>query len=105
MAPVYSTSVMELAALTMLLVAEVAAQGCTAVTSRFQPKMGSGYKVTTIATGLRQPRHIVLDSAGNLLVAEQSGGGVKRLVLKENGDSVCVVSTSALTSDSSVSQC
>lgn len=83
---------------------EVAAQTCTAMTGRFQPKMGSGYKSAVIATGLRSPRHIVVDTAGNLLVAEGGSGSVRRLVLKEQGDTVCVVSNAAITNDRSVIQ-
>ncbi|EHA52621.1 hypothetical protein MGG_04936 [Pyricularia oryzae 70-15] len=90
-------SVISSAALVWLLVAEAAAQNCAAVTSRFQPKMGPGYQVRVIATGLRSPRHIRIDSAGNLLVAEGGTATVRRLVLKEQGGSVCVSSNTALT--------
>jgi len=83
------------------LVPEVAAQTCATMTARFQAKMGPGYKSSVIATGLRQPRHIVVDSAGNLLVAEGGSGSIRRLVLSDNGDSVCVQSNTALTSDRS----
>jgi glucose/arabinose dehydrogenase len=83
---------------------EVAAQSCIAATGRFQPKMGTGYKSAAIATGLQSPRHIVIDAAGNLLVAEGNSGSVRRLVLKETGDTVCVVSNTALTNDRSVMQ-
>jgi len=92
-----------LAALASLFLHEAAAQNCAALTARFQPKLGSGYKSSVIATGLRSPRHIVVDSAGNLLVAEGGSGSVRRLVLKDNGDSVCVESNTALTNDRSVS--
>jgi len=72
-----------------------AAQSCVAANARFQAKMGSGYKVSAIATGITGARHIVVDKAGNLLVAT-SGGAVRRLVLKEDGDTVCVVSSAAI---------
>lgn len=96
-------SVISSAALVWLLVAEAAAQNCAAVTSRFQPKMGPGYQVRVIATGLRSPRHIRIDSAGNLLVAEGGTATVRRLVLKEQGGNVCVSSNTALTPVQSVS--
>lgn len=87
---------------TLLLLPAVSAQGCAAVTSRFSPRMGSGYTARVIATGLSQPRHIALDSAGNLLVAEGGSGSVRRLVLRDDGSNVCVASTSVVTSDRSV---
>ncbi|KAK4211854.1 L-sorbosone dehydrogenase [Rhypophila decipiens] len=77
------------------------AQTCSGVNQRFQPRMGSGYKVSLLATGLQQPRHIVVDTAGNLLVAEGNSGTVQRLVLQEQGDIVCVASKSAVTTDRS----
>lgn len=91
-----------LVVLAALLVPEAAAQACSGVTARFQPRMGTGYRAAVIATGLRQPRHIVVDTAGNLLVAEGGSGSVMRLVLRENADgTVCVASSKALTSDRS----
>ncbi|KLU85301.1 hypothetical protein MAPG_04329 [Magnaporthiopsis poae ATCC 64411] len=85
------------AALVWLLVQGATAQNCQAVTGRFQPKVGQGYRVNAIATGLRSPRHIVVDTAGNLLVAESGVGSVKRLVLTENNGNVCVKSSSSIT--------
>lgn len=81
---------------------EAVAQSCSGVTARFTPKMSSGYKVSLLATGLQQPRHIVVDTAGNLLVAEGNSGTVQRLVLQEQGDIVCVSSKTAVTTDRSV---
>ena len=83
-------------------VPEVAGQSCQTTTGRYQPQMSSGYRVSVLATGLAQPRHIAIDSAGNLLVAEGNSGSVQRLVLAENGENVCVTSKTALTSDRSV---
>lgn len=91
------------AALVWLLVQGAAAQDCQAVTGRFQPKVGQGYRISAIATGLRSPRHIVVDTAGNLLVAEAGAGTVRRLVLTENNGNVCVRSSSSITPAQSVS--
>jgi glucose/arabinose dehydrogenase len=92
-----------LAAMLMLLVNQAAA-ACAGVTSRFTPKMGTGYKANVIATGLRTPRGIATDSEGNLLVVEQQGGGVKRLVMEEQADgTVCVKSSAALITGGTVS--
>ncbi len=49
---------------------------------RLRPKMAAGYKANLLATGLRTPRGIAMDTMGNLLVVEQQGGGVRRLVLR-----------------------
>ncbi|KAK4200939.1 soluble quino protein glucose/sorbosone dehydrogenase [Triangularia verruculosa] len=84
------------AALTALFIPEVAAQSCAGVSGRFQPRMGSGYRVSLLATGLRQPRHIVVDSAGNLLVAEGGAQSVRRLVLRDEGNIVCAQSNTQL---------
>ncbi len=65
--------------------------------------MAAGYKASVLASGLRTPRGIVLDSAGNLLVAETQGGTVRRLVLKEDGDKVCVDSSTTIVTGGTVS--
>ncbi|KAK4169923.1 soluble quino protein glucose/sorbosone dehydrogenase [Cladorrhinum sp. PSN259] len=91
-----STAVAGVAALTSIFVPDVAAQSCPGVSGRYQPKMGSGYRVSVLATGLRQPRHLVIDSAGNLLVAEGGSQNVRRIVLQENGQNVCAGSSSTL---------
>ena len=96
------SSIVGITALASLFVSGALAQSCTGVNSRYSPKMGSGYKISLLASGLQQPRHIVVDSAGNLLVAEGNSGTVQRLVLKEQGDIVCVESKSAVTTDRSV---
>ncbi|KAK4234508.1 L-sorbosone dehydrogenase [Achaetomium macrosporum] len=87
-------------ALTSMLVPGVAAQSCPGVTGRFQPKMGAGYRYSVLATGLRQPRHIVVDSAGNLLVAEGGSQGVRRIVLQDQGNIVCAQSNTQIASGS-----
>lgn len=89
-------TVASVAALTALFISEVAAQSCPGVNSRFQPRMGSGYRFSLLATGLRQPRHITIDSAGNLLVAEGGSQSVRRLVLQDQGNIVCVQSNTQL---------
>ncbi|KAK4098069.1 soluble quino protein glucose dehydrogenase [Parathielavia hyrcaniae] len=89
-----------LTALASILAHQVAAQSCPGVTARFQPKMGSGYRYSVLATGLRQPRHIAVDSAGNLLVAEGGTQGVRRLVLQDQGNIVCVQSNTQIVSGS-----
>lgn len=94
------TALTGVVALVSMLIPEAAAQSCSGVTGRYQPKMGSGYRSSVLATGLRQPRHIVVDSAGNLLVAEGGSQGVRRLVLQDNGNIVCVQSNTQIVSGS-----
>jgi glucose/arabinose dehydrogenase len=90
------------ALLVAVVVPQVAAQ-CSGVTGRYTPKMGTGYKSSVLATGLRTPRGIAMDSAGQLLVVEQNGGGVKLLKLKEQGETVCVESSKQLVANGAVS--
>ena len=97
-------AVAALAALASWFVEDGAAQSCSGVSGRYQARMGTGYRSSVIATGLRSPRHIVVDTAGNLLVAEGGSGSVRRLVLTEQSGSVCVQSNTAITNDRSVSQ-
>jgi glucose/arabinose dehydrogenase len=91
----FSTSIVAAAA---LLAEHVAGQTCAAVSGTITPKMASGFRTSRIASGLSGPRHIVIDTAGNLLVAEQRGGNIKRLVLQDSGEDVCVTSTTVVLS-------
>lgn len=97
-------SAVGLIALLLTLVSHVTAQ-CVAATGRFTPKMAAGYRAKAIFTGLRSPRGIVVDSQGNLLVAETGGNGIRRLVMTESGTAgeVCVKSSSMLITGAVVS--
>jgi hypothetical protein len=94
----FNTALAGVVALAAILAPGVAAQSCSGVSGRYQPKMGTGYRHSVLTTGLRQPRHIVVDSAGNLLVAEGGSQGVRRLVLQEQGNIVCVQSNTQIVS-------
>ncbi|KAM7213102.1 soluble quino protein glucose dehydrogenase [Rhypophila decipiens] len=93
-------------ALTWLLAAwgiflsQVAAQ-CSGVTKTSNQKLASGYTSSVLITGLRTPRGIAMDTEGALLVAEQAGGAVRRLTLKDQGNTVCVDTNKVLISESS----
>lgn len=66
--------------------------------------MASGYQSKVLASGLSVPRHIALDTEGNLLVAERGGSGIQRIVLEDNGGiDVCVASSDLLISNGQVS--
>jgi hypothetical protein len=95
---VLSTLAGVVALTSVVFVPEVAAQSCPGVNGRFQPRMGSGYRYSVLATGLSQPRHLVVDSAGNLLVAEAGRQAVRRFVLQDQGNIVCSSSNSQIVS-------
>jgi len=69
---------------------------CPGVTKQSNQKMASGYTSSVLATGLKTPRGIAMDTEGALLVAEQNGGAVRRLTLKEVGTNVCVDTNTVL---------
>ncbi|KAL2192291.1 hypothetical protein P885DRAFT_73110 [Corynascus similis CBS 632.67] len=60
-------------------------------------RLGDGYRYSKLELALWSPHHMVVDTEGNLLVVE--GGSVRRLVLEELDDIVCVQSGSDLTSE------
>ena len=53
-------------------------------TSSIKPSVASGYQAALVATGVSNPRGIVFDSSGNLLVV-QSGSGIASLQLQDSG--------------------
>ncbi|KAI8961337.1 soluble quino protein glucose dehydrogenase [Daldinia sp. FL1419] len=80
----------------------VLAQDCAKLTPSAELKLGDGYAAQVILNGLRAPRNILFDTAGNLLVSEQGGAGIRRVVLTESDGNVCVSSSAQLISDSSL---
>lgn len=81
----------------------IAAQNCQAAPAqRFQTQMASGFTSKVLLSGLKAPRGMVFDTAGNLLVVEQGGGGVRLVTLAESGGSVCVTASKQIVADSSV---
>ncbi|KAI1373112.1 soluble quino protein glucose dehydrogenase [Hypoxylon crocopeplum] len=85
-----------------LLVSTATAQTCTDQQPTAQLKISDGYAVQVILKGLRYPRGLVFDTAGNLLVSEQGGSGITRVVLTESGENVCVASSAQLIADASL---
>lgn len=86
-----------------LLMPGALAQSCTPVTPRAEPVVADGYEARVILNGLQKPRHLAIDTEGNLLVSQQGGGGINRVVLEESPDGeVCVTSSAVLVSDPSV---
>lgn len=93
-----------LACLAAILLPQVAAQCQDPQPRNGNPQMASGYQSKVLTNGLRVPRHLALDSEGNLLVAEQGGGGIRRIVLEDNGGlNVCVASSDPLIPNGQVS--
>ena len=86
-----------------LLVPGALAQSCTPVAPRVEPVVADGYTARVILNGLKNPRHLVFDAEGNLLVAQQGGGCISRVVLEESADGeVCATSSEVLVSDPAV---
>lgn len=83
-----------------VLFQSVAAQGCTAITPKFAPKVASGYTASVILNGLSSPRGMIFDSVGNLLIVEQGGKGIRIAKMTADG---CVASSKQLIDDRSVS--
>lgn len=73
-------------------------------TSSIKPSIASGYRAALVATGLRKPRSIQFDNAGNLLVV-QAGAGIESLQLQDNGGTcVSVKSKKTVVQASTVSR-
>lgn len=49
------------------------------------PVVGSGWTARLIVTGLKDPRGLLFDSSGNLLIVEQESG-IRRLSFTDGGD-------------------
>ena len=68
------------------------------------PVTAAGVQTRVVMNGLRSPRGMVFDTAGNLLVVEQGGGGIRYIKLTDNGGiNVCVASSKTLIADNTVS--
>ena len=57
-------------------------------THSIKPSIASGYHAALVATGLTDPRSLIFDNAGNLLVV-QAGAGIESLQLQDDGG-VCL---------------
>lgn len=92
-----------IASLATMLFPQAAAQCQGPQPGNGNPSMASGYQSKLLINGLSVPRHIALDTEGNLLVAEQGGPGIQRIVLEDNGGiDVCVQSSDLLISNGQV---
>lgn len=68
-----------------------------------QPSIASGYSMQVVASGLSDPRGIMLDGAGHLLVVESGRGVVSAHTLADNNGCVSVSSSMDVTANLSVS--
>jgi hypothetical protein len=59
------------------------------------PQLASGWQGQLVANGFKKPRSLFFDSDGNLIVLD-AGVGVRRLTLKDNGDTCLSVSENKL---------
>lgn len=73
------------------------AQTCATINPAFNPTWGTGFSGRVVMNGLKSPRGIIFDQAGNLLVVESGGGGIRYVKLTDNGGTnVCVASSKQL---------
>jgi glucose/arabinose dehydrogenase len=79
-------------------------QNCSPITSPAgTPKLAAGYQAKVLMNGLKGPRGMVFDQAGNLLVVERASGGVRQIQLTDGtGLDVCVKSSKQLINDTTV---
>ncbi|KAH7310054.1 soluble quino protein glucose/sorbosone dehydrogenase [Rhexocercosporidium sp. MPI-PUGE-AT-0058] len=67
------------------------------------PVAAPGVQTRVVINGLKSPRGMVFDTAGNLLVVEQGGGGIRYIKLTDNGGiNVCVASSKTLIADNTL---
>lgn len=79
------------------------AQECTPLTPVAEPVVADGYEVRVLLNDLEYPRHLVVDSEGNLLVAQQGGVGVSRVILEETAEGeVCATLSEVLIPDAAL---
>jgi hypothetical protein len=87
----------------VLLASVAAAQTCITPTPRFTAQMETGWVSTLLVDGFKDPRAMVVDQVGNMLVVEQ-GGGVKQIKFMEQAcNYVCAISVKDVLKDSTVS--
>ncbi|KAK5998494.1 L-sorbosone dehydrogenase-like protein [Cladobotryum mycophilum] len=83
------------------LLASQASAACAGLKTASSPVTAPGIQYKVIANGLGSPRSVVIDTLGNLLIAQTKPGAIQRLVLdKGEGLDVCVQSTTKLVSNS-----
>ncbi|KAF2175166.1 soluble quino protein glucose dehydrogenase [Zopfia rhizophila CBS 207.26] len=79
------------------------AQTCATINPAQAPTFASGYSGRVVMNGLKTPRGIIFDTAGNILTAEQGSYGVRWIQLTDNGGTnVCVKTSKQLISDTSI---
>ncbi|OLN88319.1 L-sorbosone dehydrogenase 1 [Colletotrichum chlorophyti] len=89
-------------ALGSALLPAVVAQ-CPNLTPVSQPQLAPGYAAKLILNGLSDPRSLLFDKFGNLLITEQGGTGVRYVKLTDNGGlNVCVASHKLLIPDGNI---
>ncbi|RGP76967.1 hypothetical protein FLONG3_4905 [Fusarium longipes] len=90
--------------LQVLLAAGATFAGVTSAQCNLTPNANistaDGVEYKLLLKGLQRPRHLVVDTEGNLLITEASKKGVRRVVLDQGKDlDVCIDSDAALISD------
>ncbi|POR34603.1 L-sorbosone dehydrogenase [Tolypocladium paradoxum] len=92
-----------LGALCAAAAAAAAAAQCKYIKPAWNPTAAPGVEFKVLLNGLEWPRGIVIDGEGNLLLVEERGKGVRRVVLDDGeGMDVCVKESSQLIPESSL---
>jgi hypothetical protein len=89
----------------VLFASTAVAQTCMMPTARFKPQMDTGWTSTLLINGLKNPRGMVFDQLGNMLVVEQGGGVAQIKFMELSCGYVCAVSSKSVLADSTVSVC
>ena len=98
-------AVATISALTSPVLAQSSSSCGPAPSGAIRPSLASGYTYQVVATGLSDPRGILLDKAGNLLVVEQARGVISAHTIEENDGCVSVGVSSDVTPALSVCHC
>jgi hypothetical protein len=95
--------IMASVAVMAILLPAILAQTCQNIAPKYDPVMAPGYASKVVLNGLKNPRGIVFDTLGNLLVVEQAGGGIRQIKFTDNGGiNVCVNSSKTIITDTRV---
>ncbi|KAF5373049.1 hypothetical protein D9758_001600 [Tetrapyrgos nigripes] len=86
-----------------LAITQIAAQSCPTIDPAHAPVMATGYESRVVLNGLKSPRHLVFDTLGNLLIAEQDQVGIRYVKLTDNGGlDICAESSEVIIPDTTL---
>ncbi|CZT50154.1 related to L-sorbosone dehydrogenase [Rhynchosporium secalis] len=102
--PVFSRPVSAFAIVLAIFTTSSYGQKCATISpAQGAPVTVPGVQTRVVINGLKSPRGMVFDTAGNLLVVEQGGGGIRYIKLTDNGGiDVCLTSSKTLIADNTL---